>query len=218
MKFFYWCEQEIARELAERNPVAPNGVMFLQNQASESVEMSSSVPLLARVHLKLGAWRWHLNSSLDEESIRGNFFLPSSCSIHNIGNHQLLSVDILVNLYLQNPFMCCRILTHCREELSLLLVGWLIGFFVFFGSFCAKGNHSFFIHLCGVNCFHIRDFDRFSACNAMREYMGKSVAQMGSIQHSSHVPLHVAKAQCKCWTACCVGYYWLLPLNCSWIG
>jgi hypothetical protein len=71
MKFFYWCEQEIARELAERNPVAPNGVMFLQNQASESVEMSSSVPLLARVHLKLGAWRWHLNSSLDEESIRG---------------------------------------------------------------------------------------------------------------------------------------------------
>jgi FKBP12-rapamycin complex-associated protein len=45
--------------------------MFLQNQASESVEMSSSVPLLARVHLKLGAWRWHLNSSLDEESVRG---------------------------------------------------------------------------------------------------------------------------------------------------
>jgi len=144
MKFFYWCEQEIARELAERNPVAPNGVMFLQNQASESVEMSSSVPLLARVHLKLGAWRWHLNSSLDEESIRGNFFLPSSCSIHNIGNHQLLSVDILVNLYLQNPFMCCRILTHCREELSLLLVGWLIGFFVFFGFFLCKGKSLIF--------------------------------------------------------------------------
>jgi hypothetical protein len=124
--------QEIARELAEKNPVAPNGVMFLQNQASESVEMSSSVPLLARVHLKLGAWRWHLNSSLDEESVRGNFFLPSSHSIHNIGNHQLLSLDILVNLYLQNPFMCCRILTHCREELSLQLVGSLFYFFMIF--------------------------------------------------------------------------------------
>lgn len=123
MKFFYWCEQEIARELAEKNPVAPNGVMFLQNRSSESVEMSSSVPLLARVHLKLGAWRWHLNPSLDEESVRGNCFLPLSHSIHNIGNHQLLSLDILENLYLQHPFMCCRILTHCREELSLQLVG-----------------------------------------------------------------------------------------------
>jgi hypothetical protein len=141
MKFFYWCEQEIARELEEKNPVAPNGVMFLQNQASESLEMSSSVPLLARVHLKLGAWRWHLNPSLDEESVRGNCFLPSSHSIHNIGNHQLLSLDILVNLYLQYPFMCCRILTHCREELSL----WLVGSFFFNNFFyLCKGTSLFF--------------------------------------------------------------------------
>lgn len=30
---------------------------------------SSAVPLMARIHLKLGAWKWRMNSNLDEESM-----------------------------------------------------------------------------------------------------------------------------------------------------
>lgn len=30
---------------------------------------SSGVPLMARIHLKLGAWQWSMNSNLDEESM-----------------------------------------------------------------------------------------------------------------------------------------------------
>lgn len=45
-----------------------NSVMFMPNQPPD---VGQTIPLLARVHLKLGAWRWHLNE-LDDESVRGN--------------------------------------------------------------------------------------------------------------------------------------------------
>lgn len=33
---------------------------------------SASVPLLARVYLRLGTWQWALSPALDEDSIQGN--------------------------------------------------------------------------------------------------------------------------------------------------
>ncbi|KAG0576661.1 hypothetical protein KC19_5G097200 [Ceratodon purpureus] len=63
--------QDIAADLTEQNIVQASTVMFMPNQPPDVSQTVGGVPLLARVHLKLGAWRWHLNPALDEDSVRG---------------------------------------------------------------------------------------------------------------------------------------------------
>lgn len=36
-----------------------------------------TVPLIARIYLKLGTWKWALSSGLDEDSIQGNYSCDS---------------------------------------------------------------------------------------------------------------------------------------------
>ncbi|XP_024379368.1 serine/threonine-protein kinase TOR [Physcomitrium patens] len=62
--------QEIAADLTEQNVAEVSG-LFMPNASSDVSSTVGGVPLLARVHLKLGAWRWHLNPSLDDETVRG---------------------------------------------------------------------------------------------------------------------------------------------------
>lgn len=59
-------------DLTEQNIVQASAVMFMPNQPPDVSQTVGGVPLLARVHLKLGAWRWHLNPALDDDSVRGN--------------------------------------------------------------------------------------------------------------------------------------------------
>ncbi|KAL2621813.1 hypothetical protein R1flu_002018 [Riccia fluitans] len=48
-----------------------SGSMIFSNPAASlSGATGSTIPLLARVHLKLGDWRWHLNPNLNETSIK----------------------------------------------------------------------------------------------------------------------------------------------------
>lgn len=61
-------QQDIANDLTEQ---ATNGVLFMPNQSLEVSQTPGAIPLLARVHLKLGAWRYHLNPSLDDDSVKG---------------------------------------------------------------------------------------------------------------------------------------------------
>jgi hypothetical protein len=61
-------------DLTEQN-VAQASVLFMPNPPPDVCQTIGGVPLLARVHLKLGAWCWHLNPALDEDSVRGNLIL-----------------------------------------------------------------------------------------------------------------------------------------------
>eukprot|EP00252_Welwitschia_mirabilis_P018999 TRINITY_DN4284_c0_g1_i1.p1 TRINITY_DN4284_c0_g1~~TRINITY_DN4284_c0_g1_i1.p1 ORF type:complete len:1768 (+),score=306.64 TRINITY_DN4284_c0_g1_i1:368-5305(+) len=63
------CLQQLAVEL-EGTPQS-QGSLFMYPATSVSLNSSSaSVPLLSRVYLKLGTWRWALNPTLDETSIK----------------------------------------------------------------------------------------------------------------------------------------------------
>jgi len=64
-------------DLTEQNIVQASAVMFMPNQPPDVSQTVGGVPLLARVHLKLGAWRWHLNPALDDDSVRGNLTVAS---------------------------------------------------------------------------------------------------------------------------------------------
>lgn len=69
--YYIFLQQDIAVDLTEQNIVQASAVMFMPNQPPDLSQTVGGVPLLARVHLKLGAWRWHLNPALDEDSVRG---------------------------------------------------------------------------------------------------------------------------------------------------
>lgn len=79
-------QQDIANDLTEQ---AANGV-FMPNQSLEVSQTPGAIPLLARVHLKLGAWRYHLNPSLDEDSVKGSYctylYLLSTNLYHELSN------------------------------------------------------------------------------------------------------------------------------------
>ena len=66
-------------QLTEQNVVQAS-VLFMPNPPPDVSQTVGGVPLLARVYLKLGAWRWHLNPALDEDSVRGNL-LVKNCII-----------------------------------------------------------------------------------------------------------------------------------------
>jgi hypothetical protein len=68
-------------DLTEQNVVQASAVIFMPNQPPDVSQTVGGVPLLARVHLKLGAWRWHLNPALDEDSVRGNQIMWGCISI-----------------------------------------------------------------------------------------------------------------------------------------
>ena len=58
--------QNLAVELSSASnlqAISPTGLMSSN---------SPSVPLLARVYLKLGSWQWALSPGLDKESIEGS--------------------------------------------------------------------------------------------------------------------------------------------------
>lgn len=80
-------QQDIANDLTEQ---AANGVFFMPNQSLEGSQTPGAIPLLARVHLKLGAWRYHLNPSLDEDSVKGSYctylYLLSTVLYHELSN------------------------------------------------------------------------------------------------------------------------------------
>ncbi|CAM6130085.1 unnamed protein product [Calypogeia fissa] len=56
--------QELAMEASQ--PHMAEAMHFANISPSGT---SSAVPLMARIHLKLGAWKWRMNPSLDEESL-----------------------------------------------------------------------------------------------------------------------------------------------------
>lgn len=63
--------QGIAVDLTEKNIVQSSAVMFMPNQPPDVSPTVGGVPLLARIQLKLSAWRWHLSPGLDDDSVRG---------------------------------------------------------------------------------------------------------------------------------------------------
>lgn len=58
-------------DLTNQNMAQASG-LFIPNPPPAVSHTVGGVPLLARVHLTLGAWRWHLNPALDEDSVHGN--------------------------------------------------------------------------------------------------------------------------------------------------
>lgn len=74
-------KQDIAVNLTEQNIVQASAVMFMPNQPPDVSQTVGGVSLLARVHLKLGGWRWHLNPALEEDSVRGNLTVESHINV-----------------------------------------------------------------------------------------------------------------------------------------
>ena len=91
----YFLQQDIANDLTEQ---AANGELFMPLEVSQT---PGAIPLLARVHLKLGAWRYHLNPSLDEDSVKGSYctylYLLSTVLYHELSSSYDI-VHALVNL------------------------------------------------------------------------------------------------------------------------
>lgn len=77
-------QQDIANDLTEQ---ATNGVLFMPLEVSQT---PGAIPLLARVHLKLGAWRYHLNPLLDDDSVKGSYctylYLLSTVLFHELSS------------------------------------------------------------------------------------------------------------------------------------
>jgi hypothetical protein len=76
-------QQDIANDLTEQ---PANGV-FMPLEVSQT---PGAIPLLARVHLKLGAWRYHLNPLLDDDSVKGSYcthlYLLSTVIYHELSS------------------------------------------------------------------------------------------------------------------------------------
>ena len=91
----FFLQQDIANDLTEQ---ATNGELFMPLEVSQT---PGAIPLLARVHLKLGAWRYHLNPSLDEDSVKGSYctylYLLSTVLYHELSSSYDI-VHALVNL------------------------------------------------------------------------------------------------------------------------
>ena len=99
----YFLQQDIANDLTEQatndlTEQAANGELFMPLEVSQT---PGAIPLLARVHLKLGAWRYHLNPSLDEDSVKGSYctylYLLSTVLYHELSSSYDI-VHALVNL------------------------------------------------------------------------------------------------------------------------
>lgn len=89
---------------------------------SESIS-NQSVPLLARVYLKLGTWKWELAPALDDESIQGNIKVTLNFFYYFTLLNQLNNIFSSISVEILAPF---RNATQCAAKWGKAWHSWAL--------------------------------------------------------------------------------------------